>query len=168
MATLEGRELCQPHRRVLRRGAGTVHSFLSAAGGISPTAKARSERSLSLTEREEIWRGGFAASVGRPPSTVSRELRRNGGRNAYRATQADAGEVSEMGSTTSGRPSTPAKAKSGSRREFLGSNDEMFSGQMRQLSKRARISTGVLGLTVDGCEPNLLAYAEAVSRIPPR
>lgn len=83
--------------RVLRREPGTVHSLLSAAGGISPTARVRNERSLSPTEREEISRGlsagvsvrGIATSLGRPPSTVSREVRRNGGRTAYRATEAD-------------------------------------------------------------------------------
>jgi IS30 family transposase len=52
---------------------------------------------LTLVEREEISRGlvaghslrAIASQLGRAPSTVSRELRRNGGRRAYRATQAD-------------------------------------------------------------------------------
>jgi IS30 family transposase len=84
--------------RVLRREPGTVHSFLSAAGGIAPKARARSKRSLSSTEREEISRGmsagvsmrRIAAGLGRPPSTVSREVQRNGGRSVYRGTEADA------------------------------------------------------------------------------
>jgi IS30 family transposase len=84
--------------RALRREPGTVHSFLSAAGGIAPAPRVRRERALSLTEREEISRGvsagssvrEIAASLDRTPSTVSRELRRNGGTSAYRATQADA------------------------------------------------------------------------------
>jgi IS30 family transposase len=50
-----------------------------------------------LAEREEISRGvvahrslrAIAASLGRSPSTVSRELRRNGGRRCYRAGKAD-------------------------------------------------------------------------------
>jgi IS30 family transposase len=54
---------------------------------------------LSLEEREEISRGvaagssirRIAARLGRCPSTVSRELRRNGGRGAYRASEADQG-----------------------------------------------------------------------------
>ncbi|HVY39231.1 MAG TPA: IS30 family transposase [Polyangia bacterium] len=84
--------------RALRREPGTIHSFLSAAGGIAPVPRVRRDRALSLTEREEISRGvsagnsvrGIAARLGRPPSTVSRELRRNGGTSAYRAIQADA------------------------------------------------------------------------------
>jgi IS30 family transposase len=51
-----------------------------------------------LGEREEISRGiaagrsirHIAASLGRAPSTVSRELTRHGGRSAYRAAEADA------------------------------------------------------------------------------
>jgi IS30 family transposase len=52
---------------------------------------------LSLSEREEISRGivaghsirFIARTLGRAPSTVSRELSRNGGRQHYRACQAD-------------------------------------------------------------------------------
>ena len=57
----------------------------------------RSRLALSLAEREEISRGivagqsirGMARALGRSPSTVSRELRRNGGRQHYRANRAD-------------------------------------------------------------------------------
>jgi IS30 family transposase len=57
----------------------------------------RSARSLSLVEREEISRGiavgrslrSIARRLGRSPSTVSRELKRNGGRHGYRASRAD-------------------------------------------------------------------------------
>ena len=53
--------------------------------------------SLTLAEREEISRGlvagnsirSIAASLGRAPSTVSREVNRNGGRRRYRANKAD-------------------------------------------------------------------------------
>jgi len=52
---------------------------------------------LSLAEREEISRGvvagrsrrSIAASLDRAPSTISREINRNGGLRAYRANQAD-------------------------------------------------------------------------------
>jgi IS30 family transposase len=52
---------------------------------------------LSLVEREEISRGiavgrslrSIAWKLGRSPSTVSRELKRNGGRHGYRASWAD-------------------------------------------------------------------------------
>ncbi len=57
----------------------------------------RSCLALSLAEREEISRSivagrsmrSTAASLGRAPSTVSRELRRNGGCQGYRASNAD-------------------------------------------------------------------------------
>ena len=54
-------------------------------------------RDLTLAEREEISRAvaerqslrSIAARLGRAPSTVSREIRRNGGQADYRATEAD-------------------------------------------------------------------------------
>jgi IS30 family transposase len=57
----------------------------------------RSGLALSLSEREEISRGivagrsmrSIAASLSRAPSSVSRELRRNGSRRDYRASDAD-------------------------------------------------------------------------------
>ena len=57
----------------------------------------RSRHALSMAEREEISRGivagrsmrAIAAALGRAPSTVSRELQRNGGRRRYRANRAD-------------------------------------------------------------------------------
>jgi len=83
--------------RALGREPGTVHSFLSAAGGIAQPPRRRSKRALSLAERKEISRGlcagwsirAIARQVGRPPSTVCREIDRNGGRRRYRAALAD-------------------------------------------------------------------------------
>ena len=57
----------------------------------------RSPLRLSLAEREEISRGlaagdslrAIAGRLGRAPSTVSREVARNGGRGRYRACNAD-------------------------------------------------------------------------------
>jgi IS30 family transposase len=84
--------------RALGREPGTVHSFLSASGGIARPPRQRNERALSLHEREEVSRGlsaglsirTIARGVGRAPSTVSREVARNGGRRRYRAAKADA------------------------------------------------------------------------------
>ncbi|HZJ14132.1 MAG TPA: IS30 family transposase [Chthoniobacteraceae bacterium] len=75
----------------------SIHNVLSRTGGIRPPERRRSEAALSLSEREEISRAlvagetlrSIAARLGRAPSTVSRELKRNGGREGYRATQAD-------------------------------------------------------------------------------
>ena len=83
--------------RMFDRGHSSVQRILAETGGIRPAQRRRSRRALSLAEREEISRGivagrslrSIASSLGRAPSTVSRELRRNGGRRRYRANQAD-------------------------------------------------------------------------------
>ena len=75
----------------------SIQNILSRTGGIRPPERCRSLVALSLGEREEISRAlvtgesvrSIAARLGRAPSTVSRELQRNGGRDGYRATQAD-------------------------------------------------------------------------------
>jgi hypothetical protein len=79
------------------RGHSSVQRILSESGGIRPAQRKRSELALSQAEREEISRSvvaGYsmrpiAASLGRAPSTVSREIRRNDGRQDYRASTAD-------------------------------------------------------------------------------
>ena len=80
----------------LDRGA-TVYYLLLRYGGIRPRARCRSARALTLAEREEISRGiaagrtirSIARILSRPASTLSREIRRNGGYDAYRASEAD-------------------------------------------------------------------------------
>lgn len=62
-----------------------------------PVWPTRSLKQLSLQDREEISRGlvaelslaAIARGLGRPTSTISREVNRNGGREAYRAAAAD-------------------------------------------------------------------------------
>jgi IS30 family transposase len=79
------------------RSHSSIQGIFAETGGIRPVARRRSRLALSLAEREEISRGmvagrslrWIAASLGRAPSTVSRELKRNGGRQGYRANQAD-------------------------------------------------------------------------------
>ena len=83
--------------RALGKHAGSISEVLAVRGGIAPSARSRSARVLSSSEREEISRGlsaglaytRIAEVIGRSTSTVSREVRRNGGRNAYRANCAD-------------------------------------------------------------------------------
>ena len=83
--------------RLFGRSHSSIQGILSRTGGIRPPVRRRSARSLSLVEREEISRGiasghslrGIAAGLGRAPSTISRELKRNGGRRRYRAHAAD-------------------------------------------------------------------------------
>jgi IS30 family transposase len=83
--------------RVLDRGSSRIHWQLAVYGGIRPRSRCRSPRALTLVEREEISRGiaarhsmrSIAMRLGRSPSTVSREIRRNGGYDSYRASEAD-------------------------------------------------------------------------------
>ena len=85
-------------RALERRNKSGVYRILASYGGIAPAAHRRAALALRLEEREEISRGiaagrsirAIAAELGRAPSTVSRELKRHGGRVAYRASEADA------------------------------------------------------------------------------
>ena len=79
------------------QGHSSIQKIIWKSGGIRPARRRRSVRSLSLSEREEISRGlvagrslrSMANELGRAPSTISREIRRNRGRRDYRAHQAD-------------------------------------------------------------------------------
>ena len=83
--------------RDLGRSAASIRAFVESWGGVRPVPRRRSLRHLSFDEREEISRGVaagdslrmVAARLGRAPSTISRELVRNGGRSRYRAHHAD-------------------------------------------------------------------------------
>lgn len=83
--------------RALGKHAATISGVLSRNGGISPRVRKRSPYALQSAEREEISRGlsvgdsyrQIAARLGRSVSTISREVHRNGGRIAYRATNAE-------------------------------------------------------------------------------
>lgn len=83
--------------RAIGKPSSSISSVLERHGGIYPRPRRRSGRSLTLAEREEISRGlmvgspirEIAGRMKRAPSTVSREVRRNGGRVQYRAAAAD-------------------------------------------------------------------------------
>jgi IS30 family transposase len=83
--------------RELGRAHGSVRWMVESYGGVRPRPRVRSPRHLTLEEREEISRGvasgeslrSVASRLGRPVSTVSREVTRNGGRLRYRAHRAD-------------------------------------------------------------------------------
>jgi IS30 family transposase len=83
--------------RLFDRHHTSVRGILERTGGIRPAPRRRSRRSLTLSEREEISRGiasgrslrSIALRLGRSPSTVSRELARNGGLQSYRAHAAE-------------------------------------------------------------------------------
>ena len=79
------------------RSHSSVQGIFVRTGGIRPPERRRSRQALTLSEREEISRGiaagrslrWIAASLGRAPSTISREVKRNGDRRQYRAAKAD-------------------------------------------------------------------------------
>lgn len=83
--------------RALDRRSAVVRRVVAANGGIAPSPRRRAPRALSRVEREEISRGvaaglsmgAVAAALKRAPSTVSREIARHGGQEAYRAEAAD-------------------------------------------------------------------------------
>ena len=82
---------------VFGKPSSSIYFQLAPHGGIRPRPRRRSRLALTLSEREEISRGvvagqslrTIALSLGRAPSTVSRELNRNGGRQHYRASKTD-------------------------------------------------------------------------------
>jgi IS30 family transposase len=79
------------------RNHSSIERILAESGGIQPTPRRRSRLALTLAEREEISRAvvadqsirSIAMSLGRAPSTISREINRNGGQECYRASKAD-------------------------------------------------------------------------------
>ncbi|NGM44586.1 IS30 family transposase [Rhodobacter sp. SGA-6-6] len=83
--------------RALGKHAGSVFGVLIAKGGIAPAARLRRAGALDIAEREEIARGmavgisfrQLARDLGRAPSTISREVARNGGRRRYRPSRAE-------------------------------------------------------------------------------
>jgi len=84
-------------RALDRRNKTGVLRIVTLHGGIAPAPRRRALAALRLEEREEISRGiaagqsirQIAHGLGRAPSTVSREIRRNGGSRRYRANPAD-------------------------------------------------------------------------------
>jgi DNA-binding CsgD family transcriptional regulator len=73
------------------RGSSSIYPLLARTGGIRPPERIRSRLALTLTDREEISRGlraqvslrSIARSLKRSASTISREVRRNGGVKEY-------------------------------------------------------------------------------------
>jgi hypothetical protein len=83
--------------RAFGKPSSSIYFQLAPHGGIRPAPRRRSRLALTLVEREEISRGiaaaetarSMARKLGRSPSTVAREIRRNGGYGQYRASQAE-------------------------------------------------------------------------------
>ena len=83
--------------KALQRDPSTICRAVAAEGGFAPARRRRSRLTLTTTDREEISRGlahgasvrSLARQLQRAPSTISREIRRHGGRAGYRAQRAD-------------------------------------------------------------------------------
>jgi IS30 family transposase len=92
-----GQSVAAISRALERRNKTGVERIVALYGGIAPAPRRRAPAALRLEEREEISRGlaarrslrQIAQRLGRAPSTVSREIRRNGGSQTYRANRAD-------------------------------------------------------------------------------
>lgn len=92
----EGESLSQI-AQLFDRGHSSIQGILAVTGGIRPAQRCRSRLALTLAEREEISVGlargdsirSIATLLGRAPSTISREITRNGGPDWYRANLAD-------------------------------------------------------------------------------
>ena len=90
-------ESLQQIAQLFDRNHSSVQGILAQSGGIRPPPRRRSSLALTLAEREEISRalasGHSARSIAvlleRAPSTISREIKRNGGQGCYRANRAD-------------------------------------------------------------------------------
>ena len=91
----KGESLCSI-ARLFDRGHSSISRIISITGGIRPPQRRRSRLALSLSEREDISRSiatgtsmrMIATQLGRSPSTISREINRNGGVDQYRAAAA--------------------------------------------------------------------------------
>jgi IS30 family transposase len=90
-------ESLQQIAQLFDRNHSSIERILAETGGIRPAQRCRSRLALTLPEREAISRAvvagqsirSIATSLGRAPSTISREIKRNGGQECYRASQAD-------------------------------------------------------------------------------
>ena len=84
--------------RALNKHPGSIFTFLAVQGGIVRAPRRRAAWALTSADREQISRGlaaeqsirAIARRLQRSPSTVSREVARNGGRTHYRAVVAEA------------------------------------------------------------------------------
>lgn len=83
--------------RALGKTQSTIYTVVREQGGIAPLVRRRAARVFTGGEREIISRGlaasesvrALARALGRAPSSISREITRNGGRHRYRALDAD-------------------------------------------------------------------------------
>ena len=81
----------------LQRDHTSVRYQINRGGGLAPSRRRRAAHHLTAEEREHISRAvvkrtsvrAISRALGRHPSTISREIARNGGRTRYRAVCAE-------------------------------------------------------------------------------
>ena len=125
-------------RALDRRNKTGVDRIVVLHGGIAPAPRRRAFAALRLEEREEVSRGiasgqsmrGIARGLRRSPSTVSRELGRNGGVRGI-------AQTGPTGAPLSGRcvPSLVAW-------RCMGSYDGAWRGSSRCNGRRSRSPAG--------------------------
>jgi IS30 family transposase len=121
----------------------SVSRVIAAAGG-RPSRRSRrrsrSRRQLTLSQREEIRVGvsqgksfrEIARMIGKHPSTICRELARNGGRKSYRATTADDRACSQMARPKSSKLTLSPRLRRVLRRWLLDDlSPEQISGRLK-------------------------------------
>jgi DNA-binding CsgD family transcriptional regulator len=97
--------------RAFGKQSSSIYFLVAPHGGIRPAQRRRSRVALTLAEREVISRGvtahqsarSIARLLGRSPSTVSREMSRNGGCDRYRAALADENESNRSANSAKGQ-----------------------------------------------------------------
>jgi hypothetical protein len=90
-------EYLQQIAQLFDRNHSSVQRILAEAGGIRPAERCRSRLALTLVERKEISLAvvagqsirSIAMFLGRAPSTISRDIKCNGGLEGCRASEAD-------------------------------------------------------------------------------
>lgn len=143
--------------RALALNECAVDAHVRAAGGIAPAERRRNPQHLTAAEREAISRGlvaghscrAIAAELGRSPSTISRELARNGGAHRYRCVRAE-----KRAWKQARRPKSCKLARNGRLRRFVAARLEEFWSpqQIAEWLKR------------QGCETNMQISHETIYR----
>jgi IS30 family transposase len=90
-------ESLQQIAQLFDRNHSSIQRILAETGGIRPAKRRRAPLALTFAEREEISRSlatghsirSIAELLKRAPSTISREINRNGGLDGHRASCAD-------------------------------------------------------------------------------